>query len=265
MEEATVTAPEWIGEYEGFGADDVKVLSRYPTVDEALKGIANKDRMISSSIRFPDENTPEEERTKFEAKIHEYRGVPKDAKDYEIEHPELPEGMAHDAEFENQMRQVAIEEKVSKKAMSRLAKVFAEYRINQHLAYAKEAKATIDRFIEENGQERANQILGYTDKDGKQVTGTAKRGWMGLSKEMNFDYVDDHNEPQSKLIDSLEKINPGGVLGNDPILINIGQWLWETRYKEGDTPIGNAPEGGGEPSAFSDKFYATTDQGEPVD
>ena len=46
-------------------------------------------------------------------------------------------------------------------------------------------------------------------------------------------------------------------------MIAIGQWLWETKYKEGSTPIGKPTEGG-KSEVFSDDFYKTTDQGKEV-
>ena len=257
----TVTAPEWVGELEGFEAGDIEVLSRYDSSDAALKGIAQKDKKISSSLRFPDDKTSDDDRAKFDAQVHEYRGVPKTDAEYEIEHPELPEGMTHNAEFENRIRVIAKEHNVSQKALAALSKEFSDTRINGHKAISDAAKTCMDNYTKEMGQSVANEVLGYKDEKGEQVMGTSKRGFMGLSTELEFDYVDDHNSAQSKLIDSIERIHPTGCLGNDPVMIKIGQWLWETKYKEGTTPPAGAPEGSGGTEVFSPAFYKKTDDG----
>jgi hypothetical protein len=263
----------WVHEHDYLSDNEKQTLgTKYNTQEDAIKAIphatkkfAELDKQLKAAVHWPDEKTSDEDRAKFTAQMNKHRGVPEAPEGYEIEHPELPEGMAHDAEFENKIRAIAKERNVSQEALAALAKEFSDYRISQHNAVMAEAKSCIDALVTELGQSEANRILGYKDTEGKQVMGTAKRGMMMLSSKAGLDYTDDHNAAQSQLIDAIERVNPSGCLGNQPALIIAGQWLWDNVFSEGHTPAGSPPEGGGEPGVFTKEFYAKTDEGKDVE
>lgn len=256
-------APEWHSEFE-LSEESKKYLSKYDSADKALDSIAGKEKLLRTTLRVPGEAASEDEHNKFKEVIHKYQGVPDKPKEYEVDHPELPQGMSHNADFENKMRQIAVDNHVPKSVFKEFAKAFTEYQINEYKTVMDEAQSCIDAMVSELGQSKANEVLGYENEKGEKVMGTAKRGWMGLSQVLDLDYVDEHNVSQSKIIDELESINPNGCLGNKPVLIKIGQWLWEKHFKEGSTATGKPSETGGKTEVFSDDFYATTDQGEKL-
>ena len=241
-----------------------KYLSKYDAPEKAFESIVSREKMIGSMIKVPTDKDDEEKHTKFREIIHKYQGVPKSGEEYEVEHPDLPDGMVHNTEFENQMRQIAAETKCPKETFKALSKAFSDYQINQHLERIGEAKTTIDAMKTELGESRAKEVLGYKNEKGELVPGTAKRALMILSERAGLDYVDDHNSPQSKLLDVIEEINPSGCLGNKAALIQAGQYLWDNFFKEGSTPPAGAPSSDGD-ELFSDKWYEKTDEGKDVD
>lgn len=234
------TAPEWQGDYE-LSDENARALGKYDSAQAALDSVAGKEARLRTSVQVPSDDTSEEDRTKFNETINTYRGVPPNAEGYEIEHPELPEGMIHQGELETQIRQVAKENHVSNKALSALAKVFTAFQIGNHNALAQEAQTTIadlTKELKEGGKDPV-KILG----DGKKNLGTARRAAMELSKLLGLDYIDDHQQPRSKLIDDMTIPGAKGCLGNKPSIIKTYQWIWDNFFAEGHTPPAGAPEG----------------------
>jgi hypothetical protein len=237
------TAPDWQGDFT-LSEDNAKALGKYDTVQAALDSTAEKETRLRTSVQVPSDTSSDEDRTKFNEKINTYRGVPVDAIGYEIEHPELPEGMEHQGELETQIHQVAKEHDVSNKALGALAKVFTAFQIGNHNALATEAQTTIKTLSDELRQAGKDPltILGDGDKN----LGTARRAAMELSKLLNLDYVDDHQQARSKLIDDMTIPGAKGCLGNKSSIIKVMQWIWENHFAEGHTPISGSPEKKGE-------------------
>lgn len=231
------TAPDWQGDFT-LSDENAKALGKYDSAQAALDSAASKETQLRTSVQLPGEEASDEDRAKFNETINKHRGVPPDEAGYEIEHPELPEGMEHQMELETQIRKVAKEHHVSKTALAALAKVFTGFQVNNHLALAQEAKTTIEELTKELGS-NAITVLGDGDKN----IGTATRAAMELSKKLNLDYIDDHQQQRSKLIDDLTIPGAKGCFGNKASLIKVFQWLWENHFAEGHTAPAGAPEG----------------------
>lgn len=83
--------------------DDLKqsagVLGKYPNPLEALRGLANAQKLIGqkSTLKAPAPDAPKEEVEKFNSQIRSVLGVPEKADDYKLTKPEkLPEGLSWD-------------------------------------------------------------------------------------------------------------------------------------------------------------------------
>ncbi len=233
------TAPEWQGDFT-LSDENARALGKYDTAQAALDSTADKEARLRTSVQVPTETSSDEDRGKFNETINTYRGVPPDATGYEIEHPELPEGMTHNGDLETQIRQAAKEHHVSNKALGALSKVFTAFQIGNHNALAAEAQTTMKTLSDELKQAGKDPltILGDGDKN----LGTARRAAMELSKILLLDYVDDHQQSQSKLIDDMTIPGAKGCLGNKTSIIKVFQWIWDNHFAEGHTPPAGAPE-----------------------
>lgn len=235
-------APDW---QEGFELSDenARALGKYESAQAALDSVAGKETLLRTSVRVPGDDASDEDKAKFNETINTYRGVPENPEGYEIEHPELPEGMTHQMELETKIRQVAKENHVSNKSLAALAKVFTEFQVTNHLALAQEAKTTIEELTKELKEAGKNPVTVLGDD--KNI-GTARRAAMALSTLLGLDYIDDHQQQRSKLIDDLTIPGAKGCLGNKSSVIKVFQWAWENHFAEGHTPPAGAPEGSAE-------------------
>jgi hypothetical protein len=83
--------------------DDLKqaegVLSKYPNPVEALRGLANAQKLIGqkSTLKAPAPDAKPEEVDKFNSQLRDVLGIPQKAEDYKLTKPEkLPDGLTWD-------------------------------------------------------------------------------------------------------------------------------------------------------------------------
>jgi hypothetical protein len=108
---------------------------------------------------------------------HDKLGIPKEAKDYKIERPQLPEGMTWDENFENTVKDAAAKLRIHPTQLKGLVDVYSQAQIAQHTALkehqAEEAGKLQELFKEwgaEKGQnvefsKRGAKYLGWTDAE----------------------------------------------------------------------------------------------------
>jgi len=107
LDEAKLSEDHWTNDYD---LDDgaIKVLGRYESLEEALKGHVNLEQLRGRSISLPKDDDSPEEKTKQYDSIYTKLGRPAKAEDYKIEKPaDLPEGMGWDEEAVKQFKDVA--------------------------------------------------------------------------------------------------------------------------------------------------------------
>lgn len=84
-------------------------------------------KSASAKIKMPTPESSAEEISNFYARM----GRPENPEGYEIDRPELPEGMAYDENFENTMRGIAHEIGITKAQMKNLVNAYNEYQIER--------------------------------------------------------------------------------------------------------------------------------------
>lgn len=108
---------------------------------------------------------------------HDKLGIPKEAKDYKIDRPQLPEGMTWDEGFENTVKDAAAKLRIHPTQLKGLVDVYSQAQIAQHNSLkehqAEEAGKLQELFKEwgaEKGQnvdfaKRGAKFLGWTDEE----------------------------------------------------------------------------------------------------
>lgn len=97
----------------------------WQNLDAVLDSYGTLEQSLGSRVKLPDENTLPAERSAFYNKL----GRPETKDDYELDRPQMPEGMTYDEKFEMTMRGVAHEAGITQSAMKALVKAFNEYQI----------------------------------------------------------------------------------------------------------------------------------------
>lgn len=219
----------------------------YKNMPSLIKGIANKERMISQSIRFPDDKSTDEDKNRFNERITKYLGVPEKPEDYKIERPtEMPEGMEYDLKMENDFRNLAYASKFPPSAVNAIINWYNKKQIDEYKARNEIAKNSEQSLREEWGNDFTKRLGDPADE---KSIGTVKKAIMRLSQILGMDYTDEKGNPQSHLIDELELIRPQGKFGDKVNIIKVFSWIYDNMFAEGKTFFGEqtipSKEGGG--------------------
>ena len=86
-------------------------LNNFKSVEDAARGFIETKRMVGDRVKIPDDNTPQEERDKFFAKI----GRPETVEGYELSKIDLPPAMQIDEGAVQSFKKTAFELGLSKK------------------------------------------------------------------------------------------------------------------------------------------------------
>lgn len=237
--------------------DDKQTLEKlnYKDVGSLVSGIANKERMISQSVRFPDDKSTEEDKVKFNTRISSYLGSPEKPEDITFDRPkDLPTGMIYDENMETEFRQLALSipapHRPSKVLISAIAKWYNDRQVNLYNQYNKNVSKDLDEFRKEvKGEDNLKAIIGNPE-DKNAPLGKVQKALLQLSSKLGLDYKDDKGNPQSKLIDCLELHKDGkGSLGDKIPLIKVFAWIYDNVLEESKTY-------GGEPVTQTTKSEA---------
>jgi len=235
--ETTTTEESWLDGHEYLGEEDKQTLLKYTSQEEANKGGANAIRQVGKSVNFPDDKTSEEDRTKFNSRVAEYQGVPKEAKDYVLDRPEkLPDGMAWDDNMEAWFREKITATKMPQSAAKQLFNDYCEMKINEHNAGEDRAKAS--------EQELRDEIKGdfevwFGNPKDKESIGTIRQTVLFLSDKLGLDYKDKKGDPQSKLVDCLELNRNNGCHGDNVAILKVLNFVHKHIVAEGSSLAGD--------------------------
>lgn len=248
------TPVNWLDAHEGLSDEDRETLSKYETHEEALKGSAHAIRQVGKAIHLPDENTSEEDRTAFDAKIAAYQGVPKDAKGYELDRTGFPEGQEYDEELETQFREWMSGVKAPKGMAAKIYAAWNEFMGKRHAALQTQAKEAEAAYRKEVGDEEFDAQIGKPGD--KENIGTVKQTLLALSAMLKMDYKDKKGDPQSHLIDCLELNRKNGALGDKIPILKVVNWMHQNFFAEGKTFSGDLMQRG---EATSEDFFGYKD------
>ena len=257
-ETETTEGGSWLDEHENLSDEDKKLFSRYKSRDDALTGAAETMRKVGKSVHWPDDKTSDKDRATFDAKVHDYQGVPKTPKDYKIDRSGIPDNIEYDEEMEANFREWAHASKAPQSVVEKFVAGYSATMLGRHKAVEDVAKAAEEELMKEWG---ADFDVKLGKKDDDESIGVIKERLLQLSAELKLDYKDDKENPRSRLVDELEFLGKNGALGNRVAVIKALDNLLEFKYAEGTTVIGspvNKGKGGG--GEFGTKeFYEHVD------
>lgn len=231
------TEESWLDAHD-LSDEDRETLSKYETHEEALKGSANAIRQVGKSVRFPDEETSDEDKTKFNERIAAYQGVPDKPENYKLERPkELPEGMVWDEGMEQWFREKTFNAKTPQSIAQQMFNDYCEMKVSQFNAYQKVAKGAEEELRKELGNDF--EVWFGNPKD-KESIGTIKQTVNALSKALDLDYGKDaQGVPQSKLADCLELERKNGCLGDMVPILKVLNFVHTHFFAEGASVSGD--------------------------
>ena len=167
--------------------DDLKqaegVLSKYPNPVEALRGLANAQKLIGqkSTLKAPAPDAKPEEVEKFNSQLRDVLGIPQKAEDYKLTTPEkLPEGLTWDEAKAGDFAKLAHSLNIPPAAADKIA----AWQMQQMAGMVDAGKAKLDAWVQSQTAElkkdwgadfdanlgkaaKAAQIAGFDLNDGE--------------------------------------------------------------------------------------------------
>lgn len=238
LDDTRTDTDNWVDEYPDLSDEDREMLGRYKTRDDAIKAIPNQRRQISQGLTVPDENTSEEDKAKFDAKIAAYHGVPDKPDGYELP---MPEGVDRDEQLETFFRDTMHKHKGSKGLATALFDGW-------NALNAERKKVYDDAVKEAETQLRKEWRNDFDTKIGnpeKEVIGTIKKAGLALSKILKLDYKAEDGSLRSELTDCLDLDRKNGPLGDKVAILKVFDWVYENFFAEGKTFGGDPATGKG--------------------
>ena len=212
--ETVKTLPEsFTTKFKGKPIDDV--ITAHHNLEVAFS------KRDENKVKIPDDKaTPQEKRA-----FYDRLGVPKDEKGYEIERPQMPDGLAYDETFESLALKKAAEVGISKGAMKELYKAYNDYFIGSYLTRKQAAEKQLT--------EATAQLK--TDLGDK----------FDAEMEIAQRFVDKGGDEFKKFID--EPLPAGIVLKNHPLFIKAmnayGKMVLDDTSPRGGARGAGQPEG----------------------
>ena len=245
--ETTETTDSWLDEGHDYLSDDDKktLSSKYKTQQAAIEAtvhstrkFAEYDEQIKNAVNFPDDETSDEDKVKFNERVAAYQGVPKEAKDYMLERPkELPDGMGWDEGMEKWFRETIFKGKVPQSVAQQMFNDYCERRIGEHKAYQGVAKASEKELRDEIGED--GYLAWFGDPKDEESVGNIRQTVIQLSKLLEFDYKGEDGSPQSKLADCLELQRKNGCLGDMVPILKVLNFVHSHFFAEGASMSGD--------------------------
>ncbi len=108
-------------------------VTKYKTVEEAIRGGINANKMIGNSVRFPDANATPEQKAEFDSRVRKHYGIPDKAEGYEISLPDIP-GVKFDEGALGNFKQLFLKHGISPAAAQELVVAHGEFTAQQRQA-----------------------------------------------------------------------------------------------------------------------------------
>lgn len=207
--EAVVDWRDGVAKEKRFSAEGKDRLERFEKPEDAAISYLELESSMGGKVKIPAEDAPEEEWTAYYDKIR-----PESAEKYEVERPEMPEGLPYDEELEKSIKALAHKAGLSKKQLAAMAKGYNDYVIGIF-------NTRIDETKRLNEERWANLKIKWGERQTTENIELAKRAFNEIAPE------------------ELKKImNPEDV-EQDPILVQMYANIW--RKTLDDTLIKGKP------------------------
>jgi len=224
----TDTTDHWTNEFE---LDDgiAKQLRKFKTIEDALGGYANLEKLQGRSISLPKEDATDEERAARMSEIYTKLGRPAKPEDYKIEKPEdAPEGLEFSEEALAAARTMAHDAGLTQAQMEALV----AFDLERQKAYAEKAKAVQKELADKQNDEAARAIA------------TLKADWGESKYEANVagaqKAYEEYGGPE--LVALFDKVG----IKNNPAVVKAFYEIFKDKMAEdrvvpGAGPAGEAP------------------------
>lgn len=202
-------------------------LARFDDKDTAgiVKSYLDMETQSGGKVKIPNEESTPEERSAFYNKL----GRPGQPQDYEVDKPDMPEGMDYDEKFEMTMRGIAHESGVTKDQFKALVKAYNDYQMEifsdgaDDLQLFQDMKGLI-KTEEETKTELQTKWLGDDYAKNMEISRRALRELV--PGELGEQFVDLINKSK---------------LGNNPIMIQafkeIGSKMLDDTFVKGEQVV----------------------------
>lgn len=214
----------------GFDESHQKVLSKYPTPEEAHKALVAAQPLIHGKITLPKDDATPEEKAKARREILGKLGAPDQPDAFKLDEI-LPEGIranAHYAEYRDKLGKVLVEAGMMPETLK------AIYDVEHELA------GILGQDYEKAKTEGVKALRA-------KVPG-GDEGWKGYKEQAALAATKYGSEALAQLIADEE----------NPALMNAMHELWDHTLREGTTkPGGEVPQlrDTGQPAMFSNEWY----------
>jgi len=219
LDKAQLGEDHWTNDYD---LDDgaKKILGKYESIDEALKGYVNASQLLGRSISLPKDDDKPEDKAKQYDSIYAKLGRPEKPDDYKIEKPaELPEGLQWSDEVAAEFKTIAHKLGLNQNQVELLVKFDTDRQIKQIKA-AQEVNTQMQTQAE------------TTQKEAVVKAGDALKAEWGVNFERNIKGV----------VQAFEVYGTPALLGllknkgidNDPIILKTFYKIYEEKLAEGN-------------------------------
>jgi len=239
----------WSDAHEAITGDEAlaNFAKKFDSPDAMCKSGYELEQKLGHSFRLPDDlsSLTDEQKATLHERVRSLRNIPETADGYEITRPEkMPEGMPYNEALETAFKAFAFERGWDAADVNELAGWF-----NNSLISMFEAKRN-DLVKAANEAERDYRIKCGADYDVKMKGITKLR--MHVAEHEGLTYTNDKGELCSELDDALDAVGINGkVLGNNPAIMKMLSYIYETFRREADPPdVEGGLEGGKLPEGW---------------
>ncbi len=240
--------------------DVSEFAKRYDSPGAMAKAGYEARSKLGSSFRLPDDlkTLSEDQKGELSSRMKTLKTVPENAEGYEINRPDMPDGLEYDEKLESSVREFAHQRGMEGKEVQDIMDFLNAGTVAAHTRLTQ-------------GQAKASS---ESERDYKALCGADYKAKMqGISNLLSqatdaigLRYTDDKGESRSKLNDCLDAIQVGkgddatikiSQIGNKVPVMQLLSWIHETFLQEGE-PITGGEQGGGGSDFFD---YKTEDKG----
>jgi hypothetical protein len=145
--------PGWEANLPADLKDSAPALAKYPTLEQAMRGLANAQKLIGAkqnALKAPAPDAPPAEHEKYQAAMREALHIPADVKDYKIEIPtDLPEGIKLDEAKMGEFTALAHKLNIRPEA----AKELVAFQAKEMAAMSLAGKAQLESYVKAQGDD----------------------------------------------------------------------------------------------------------------
>lgn len=212
--------PGWEANLPADLKDSATALAKYPTLEQAMRGLANAQKLIGqrqNALKAPAPDAPAAEHEKYQAALREALSIPADAKDYKIPAPEkLPEGVKLDDAKLGEFSKLAHSLNIPASTAQKLV----EFQAKELAAIQQQGKATLEGYVKEQA---ATLKTEWGDKLESNL-GVAKKAAEKLGLDVNAPELGNNAAFIKAMFEASKLMQPDALItGNSSALSGDGK------------------------------------------